>query len=61
MDRNKFDSLTIQEQINYVNTKLDEGNSLNNVLKEIGIPKTTFRDRATKYGYKFDKEKGITF
>lgn len=57
MNRKEFDSLSIELQINYINTQLDEGKSLNMILKEIGIPKSTFRDRATRYGYKLDLEK----
>lgn len=57
MNREEFDSLSIELQINYINTQLREGKSLNKILAEIGIPKSTFRDRAARYNYKFDQEK----
>lgn len=56
MDREKFDSLLIQEQINYLNSKIEEGISLSKICKDIGIAKSTVATRIKKHGYVSNKE-----
>ena len=55
MDRNKFDKLEAMEQIEYINNKLIEGNTVTNVCKSIGIGRSTIRDRFKKLSYEYDK------
>lgn len=56
MNRADFDKLEILEQINYINTKLDTGATITNICKDIGIGRTTIRDRFKKYLYEYNKE-----
>ena len=56
MDKEQFNSLEIIEQINYINDKLSEGNTLSKLAKEIGIGRSTISDRFNKVGYKYNSE-----
>lgn len=56
MQKQEFNRLNIEKQIEYVNNLLKENKSVNSICKGIGIPKSTFRDRVTKEGYVFDIE-----
>lgn len=56
MDREKFDSLLIQEQINYLNSKIEEGISLSKICKDIGIAKSTVATRIKKHEYVSNKD-----
>lgn len=56
LDRITFDKLSIEDQIKYINEELKKGSSLTNICKNIGIGRTTVRDRANKLGYKFSTE-----
>ena len=56
MTKEDFNKLDIIEQINYINEKLIEGNTLTNVCKSIGIGRSTIRDRFEKTGYKYNSE-----
>lgn len=56
MNRKEFDSLEIIDQISYVNKLLMEGNSLRSISTNLGISKTTIRDRFYKIGHVFDAE-----
>ena len=56
MDKEQFNSLEIIEQINYINNKLSEGNTLTKLSKEIGIGRSTITDRFNKVGYKYNNE-----
>lgn len=56
LDRITFDKLNIEEQIKYINDELRKGSSLTNICKNIGIGRTTVRDRASKIEYKFSTE-----
>lgn len=55
MTRNDFDKLEDMEQIEYINNKLIEGNTLTNVCKSIGIGRSTITDRFKKVSYKYNK------
>ena len=56
MDKEQFNSLEVIEQINYINDKLSEGNTLSKLAKEIGIGRSTISDRFNKVGYKYNSE-----
>lgn len=43
----------MEDQIKYINEELKKESSLTNICKNIGIGRTTVRDRASKIGYKF--------
>lgn len=56
LNKEKLDQLTVEDQIKYINSQLKtEGSSLTGVCKEIGIGRTTIRERAKKQGFIFDK------
>ncbi|TGA61446.1 hypothetical protein E5F31_06275 [Clostridioides difficile] len=59
MDRYTFDNLPIKEQIQYINNKLLEGNTLTNTCKDIGIGRTTIRNRFKQHGYEFNPAKKL--
>ncbi|MFG0882370.1 hypothetical protein ACGAJ9_06915 [Clostridioides difficile] len=59
MDRYTFDNLPIKEQIQYINNKLLEGNTLTNTCKDIGIGRTTIRNRFKQHGYEFNQAKKL--
>ena len=55
MTKEDFNNLDIIEQINYINEKLVEGNTLTNICKSIGIGRSTVRDRFKKVSYEYNK------
>ncbi|HJF35960.1 MAG TPA: DUF4250 domain-containing protein [Clostridium perfringens] len=55
MLRIDFDKLEIIEQIEYINNKLIEGNTLTNICKDLGIGRSTIRDRFKKVSYEYNK------
>lgn len=55
MNKESFNKLTIDEQIEYINEKLKEANSLTNICKNISIGRSTISDRFKKHNYKFNK------
>jgi hypothetical protein len=57
MNKQEFNKLDIQEQLQYVNNELLKGESLRGISANLTISKTTIRDRFTKIGYKFNTEK----
>lgn len=59
MDRYTFDNLPIKEQIQYINNKLLEGDTLTNTCKDIGIGRTTIRNRFKQHGYEFNQAKKL--
>lgn len=54
MNRITFDKLKIEEQINYINNALQNKITLTNICKNIGIARSTVRERALKNGYAYD-------
>ncbi|HEK4848153.1 TPA: hypothetical protein SOL18_003710, partial [Clostridioides difficile] len=59
MDRQTFDNLSIPQQIEYINNQLLNNNTLTNICKNIGIGRTTIRDRFKKFGYEFDPKQKL--
>ncbi len=59
MDRYTFDNLPIKEQIQYINNKLLESNTLTNICKDISIGRTTIRNRFKQHGYEFNPAKKL--
>lgn len=55
MNKDKFNRLDVLEQINYINTQLDNS-SLTSICKNIGISRSTIRDRFKKLDYSYSKE-----
>ena len=52
MNKTEFNSLEVMDQIQYINKRLLlEGNTITNVCKDIGISRSTIRDRFEKKGY----------
>ena len=56
MNKDDFNKLDINKQIDYLNTQLKKGISLTVLCKNIGIARSTVGGRAKKQGYIFDKE-----
>lgn len=55
MDRNKFDGMQVLEQIDYINSRLSEGETLRDITNDISIARSTLRDRFIKENYIFNK------
>ena len=51
MDRNDFNNLTLDEQVNYYRAELAKGNNFNAICKSIGVSKNTIKPRFAKAGY----------
>lgn len=56
MNKDDFNKLDINKQIDYLNTQLKKGISLTVLCKNIGIARSTVGGRVKKQGYIFDKE-----
>lgn len=56
LNKDDFNKLDINKQIDYLNTQLKKGISLTVLCKNIGIARSTVGGRAKKQGYIFDKE-----
>lgn len=52
MDKNKFNNLSIEDQINYINENLNNS-SLTKICKELGVNRPTISKRFNSKGYKF--------
>lgn len=55
MDKEQFNSLSVKDQVIVFNNLL-ASNSIRQACTQIGIAKTTVRDRFKKYGYLFNNE-----
>ena len=55
MNKTEFNNLDVLEQIEYINKNLLGGNTLTNVCKNIGIGRSTIRDRFKKVSYEYNK------
>ena len=55
MNKTEFNNLDVMDQIEYINKNLLEGNTLTNVCKNIGIGRSTIRDRFKKVSYEYNK------
>lgn len=56
MDKQKFNKLDAFKQLEYVNAQLSNGISLRSISSELGMSKTTIRDRLEKIGHYFNAE-----
>ncbi|MCD3331450.1 hypothetical protein, partial [Clostridium botulinum] len=56
MNRKQFDKMSVDAQLNYVNSKLDTGYTLTRICEEINIGRSTIRKRFKNKCYKFDKD-----
>lgn len=56
MTKNQFNSLDILEQVEYINSQLENNKSITAVCKDIGIGRSTIRDRFKKVGFLHSKE-----
>jgi predicted DNA-binding protein YlxM (UPF0122 family) len=54
MHRREFDTLEIGKQLDYINGKLQRGYTLTKACNEIGVGRSTIRDRAKKIGQAYD-------
>lgn len=52
VNKEEFNGLEVEEQVKVVNKYIEVLGSLTKAVKEIGMAKTTVRDRFTKIGYK---------
>lgn len=56
MTKEQFNALEVLKQIDYINEQLKNNKSITSVCKELGVGRTTIRDRFKKLDYVFDKE-----
>lgn len=56
MNKDEFNALEVLEQIDYINKQLKNNSSITGVCKDLGIGRTTIRDRFKKLNYTYDKE-----
>lgn len=56
MNKYKFNNLKILEQIDYINNQLKNNNSITSVCKELGVGRSTIRDRFKKVNYIYSKD-----
>jgi len=54
MDKIQFNKLEILKQLEYVNLNLKQGQTLRAIAENIGISKTTIRERLFKIGYTYN-------
>lgn len=54
MKKEEFNKLELMDQVDYINNNL-KNNTLTKICEEIGISRSTIRDRFSKAGYSFDK------
>ncbi|HBG7261418.1 hypothetical protein C4024_01005 [Clostridioides difficile] len=55
MNKDKFNELDISEQIEYINNQLKNNETLTYICKNIGIGRSTIRDRFKKANYSYSK------
>lgn len=56
MNRDKFNSLEVIYQIEYINNLLKENKTLTSIAKDLDIGRSTIRDRFKKLNYRYSKE-----
>ena len=59
MDKNEFDNLSINEQLEIVNSESSKGISLNKFAQSMGVTESKIRKRFNKLGYFKNKESGL--
>lgn len=56
MDKEIFNTLTVDEQVDYINSKLKEEFTLRDIIeRELNLPRSTIRNRFTRNKYVFNK------
>lgn len=56
MNRDEFNMLNVGQQVNYINSRLDEDLTLRYVIeRELNLPRSTIRNRFTRNKYVFNK------
>jgi len=55
MNKTEFNKLEVMEQIQYINKRLIEDNTVTKVCEFIGIARSTISDRFKTVGYKYNK------
>ncbi|AUN19950.1 hypothetical protein RSJ22_00180 (plasmid) [Clostridium botulinum] len=55
MQKQEFNNLKIEQQIQYINNLLEEGYTLTKSCKSIGIARSTIGGRFSKEGYKYNE------
>lgn len=56
MTKDQFNQLEVIEQIEYINNQLENNSTLTLVCKELGIGRSTIRDRFKKINYIYSKD-----
>ncbi len=56
MNKDKFNKLPILEQIDFINSQIENNNSITSVCKKLGIGRSTIRDRFKKVNYEYSKD-----
>lgn len=56
MTKEQFNALEVLKQIDYINGQLKNNKSITSISKELGVGRTTIRDRFKKVNYLYDKE-----
>ncbi|WP_338564364.1 hypothetical protein QJR60_17250 (plasmid) [Paraclostridium sordellii] len=56
MNKEEFNKLEILEQVQYINNELKNNKSITSVCKELGIGRSTIRDRFKKANYSYSKD-----
>ena len=56
MNKEEFNKLGVLEQVQYINNELKNNKSITSVCKELGIGRSTIRDRFKKANYSYSKD-----
>ena len=56
MNKEEFNKLKISEQIDFINSELKNNKSITSVCKELGVGRSTIRDRFKKANYSYSKD-----
>lgn len=59
MNKDKFNKLEIPQQVEYINSQLQNNNSITSVCKQLGIGRSTIRDRFKKNKYTYSKAENL--
>ncbi|RDY22392.1 DUF4250 domain-containing protein, partial [Romboutsia maritimum] len=56
MNKDKFNNLDVMEQVEYINSLLENKRSLTSISKDLSIGRSTISERFKKIGYKYNKQ-----